>query len=113
MLERALPKKMLSKMDEAIFNSAVETAGLEGMAKCPKCDYQAMLPDTEKMFRCPAAGCFYESCRGCGEPPHFPLRCEEVERQTQTDGRKVSAERSAERSELCTTYLPPSLFGAR
>ena len=88
MLERALPKKMLAKLDEAVFTQAVEKAGLTGMARCPKCDYQVMLPDTEKLLSCPALRCFYESCRDCGEPPHFPLRCDEVERQNQTDGRK-------------------------
>ena len=88
MLERALPKKVLARLDEAVFNSAVETAGLEDMCKCPQCDYQAMVPATERVFACPAEGCYYESCRECGEPPHFPLKCDEVERKGQTDGRK-------------------------
>ncbi len=88
MLERALPKKVLKKLDEAIFTNAVEKAGVEDLCRCPECDFQAMLPEGERIFRCPAPGCFFESCKDCGEPPHFPLKCDEVEKRAHLDSRK-------------------------
>ena len=86
-LERALPPKVRAKYEEALFNAAVTSAGLE-TSKCPKCDFQALLPPTERVFRCPRKGCYYESCRDCGEPPHMPLRCSEVEKESHVEGRK-------------------------
>ena len=86
MLSRALSKKVMSKLQEAMFNSAVESAGLKNLARCPICDLQAICEGRE--FRCPAPGCGYRSCRDCGEPPHFPLRCDEVEKMSHADSRK-------------------------
>ncbi|GMI05153.1 hypothetical protein TrLO_g2270 [Triparma laevis f. longispina] len=85
-LERALPKKVMRKLQEAIYEAAVEEAGLCNIAKCPICDFTAMCDD--RVFRCPAVGCGYESCRECGEPPHFPLKCSEVEKTSHAESRK-------------------------
>jgi E3 ubiquitin-protein ligase RNF216 len=54
---------------------------------CPRCGYQAELPQSEMIFRCPIGDCCYESCRKCGGEPHIPLRCEEVEQKHQLAGR--------------------------
>eukprot|EP01083_Nonionella_stella_P251152 866828_1 len=55
------------------------------LAKCPQCDFQASLPESEKILECPQCG--FESCRLCGEESHIPLRCEEVEKKTETSAR--------------------------
>ena len=54
---------------------------------CPKCNYQAELPPTQMIFHCPAVECGQETCRKCGEPAHIPLKCSEVEKKRETQGR--------------------------
>lgn len=39
------------------------------------------------IFRCPVGECGHESCRKCGEEPHIPLKCSEVEKKNETKGR--------------------------
>ena len=92
LLEKALPPKVMAKYNELQASLAVETAGVADLCSCPKCDFKAVLPPTEMIFRCPVEGCRFESCRKCREPSHIPLRCEEVEKQPETDGRKVVEE---------------------
>ena len=52
-LERALPTKVMEKYDEASFLANLEKANIEGLCKCPKCDFTAILPETENLFHCP------------------------------------------------------------
>ncbi|GMH54822.1 hypothetical protein TrST_g3687 [Triparma strigata] len=85
-LERALPKKVMRKLQEAIYEKAVEDAKMDDIAKCPICDFTAVCED--RVFKCPALGCGYESCKDCGEPPHFPLKCSEVEKTSHAESRK-------------------------
>eukprot|EP00520_Triparma_pacifica_P009262 CAMPEP_0118634836 /NCGR_PEP_ID=MMETSP0785-20121206/1759_1 /TAXON_ID=91992 /ORGANISM="Bolidomonas pacifica, Strain CCMP 1866" /LENGTH=710 /DNA_ID=CAMNT_0006525837 /DNA_START=87 /DNA_END=2216 /DNA_ORIENTATION=+ len=100
MIKRALPKKVLEKLEEAMFMSAVESAGVENLCRCPKCDFQAVVDS--KVMVCPAVGCGYESCRDCGEPPHFPLKCDEVEKQSHAESRKrVEEAMTAARVRIC------------
>lgn len=54
---------------------------------CSKCGFQAQLPETELIFRCPVSTCGFESCRHCGDEPHIPLKCSEVESKDATKGR--------------------------
>ena len=95
-LERALPKKVKAKYEEAVFEAAIEGSGIKNICKCPKCDFTAMLPETERIFRCPNPGCFYKSCRECGEPPHLPLKCDEVEKESHASARKKIEEAMTE-----------------
>lgn len=69
---------------------------------CPKCEFQALLPPTEMIFRCPLRECLFESCRKCREQSHIPLRCEEVEKLSETAGRlKVEEAISAAKIRTC------------
>jgi E3 ubiquitin-protein ligase RNF216 len=100
MIKRALPKKVLEKLEEATFMAAVESAGIENLTRCPRCDFQAVVED--RVMVCPAIGCGYESCRECGEPPHFPLKCDEVEKQCHAESRKRIEEAMTEaRVRIC------------
>lgn len=74
-LEKALPPKTLKKYDEVQFTVTVQRAGLSTVCSCPKCGFQADVPETQKVFQCPVAECGYASCRECGEAAHIPLRC--------------------------------------
>ena len=40
------------------------------------------------MLACPRPSCGKETCRGCGEAAHIPLRCDEVERAADASGRQ-------------------------
>ena len=73
-LEKALPSKTMKKYDEIQFQISVEQAGLDELGSCPKCEFQALVPATQKLFLCPVVGCGFESCRECGEESHIPLR---------------------------------------
>jgi len=84
-LEKSLDTKVMKKYDELQTTLVLEKAGLEGLCKCPQCDFQASLPESEMIFQCPS--CEFESCRKCGEESHIPLRCEEVEKKTETSAR--------------------------
>jgi len=84
-LEKSLDKKVMKKYDELQTTIVLEKAGLDGLCKCPQCDFQASLPESQMIFQCPS--CEFESCRKCGEEPHIPLRCEEVEKKTETSAR--------------------------
>jgi TRIAD3 protein (E3 ubiquitin-protein ligase RNF216) len=71
-------------------------------SSCPKCEFQAVLPPEEMIFRCPVEDCGFESCRKCGEEPHIPLKCEEVEKKHETKGRlKVEEAISAAKIRTC------------
>ena len=73
-LEKALPKKTLKKYDEVQFTVSIQQAGLVTVCSCPKCGFQADVPETQKVFECPVAECGFVSCRECGEVAHIPLR---------------------------------------
>lgn len=86
-LSKALSIKLRQKYDEAQFLDNLKKANIPDLCKCPKCSYQAILPADEFTFRCPQASCGFKSCRRCGEESHFPLACEEIEKQSETDHR--------------------------
>ena len=78
----------------------LEEAGLKGLCKCLHCDFQASLPESAMIFQCPSSE--FESCRKCGEESHIPLRCEEVEKKTETSARlQVEEAMSQARIRLC------------
>lgn len=85
LLQKALPPKVMQKYDELQATRAMEIAGVEGLYRCPKCDFQALLSPDEMIFACPVQSCRFESCKLCGEASHIPLKCSEVEKQTETD----------------------------
>jgi len=85
-LQKSLSDKVMAKYDELQASLVLEKAGLMSeLVKCPQCDFQASLPESEKILECPQCG--FESCRLCGEESHIPLRCEEVEKKTETSAR--------------------------
>lgn len=94
-LLHALPAKVMEKYDEASFLANLLKANIDGLCKCPKCEFSAILPETENIFFCPNVQCRFESCRFCGEESHIPLRCSEVEKKSDIDARKSVEEAMA------------------
>lgn len=56
-------------------------------SSCPKCELMFEIPSDVNFFVCPIEDCTYEVCRHCGELPHIPLRCDEVEKKVEAEGR--------------------------
>jgi hypothetical protein len=87
-LDDVLPKKLMKKYDEIQFAVALDQSGVKNeMVSCPKCHYQASLPLDMKYYTCPRNTCEFQSCRDCGEEPHAPLECHEVEKKQIIKGR--------------------------
>lgn len=55
--------------------------------KCPKCGFQALVPEQQRNFHCPIPSCQYKSCRLCGEEGHEPIPCNQVEKRNETAAR--------------------------
>ena len=89
LLQKILPEKTWQKYSEMQAKAQIEQAGLgQNLAMCPKCGYQAEVPEMQNIFLCPVEGCHFASCRKCGKAAHIPLRCEEVvQKNNQEQGR--------------------------
>ena len=86
-LQRSLPKDLLCKYDERMQDESIKMAGLSEMVKCRACGFAALLPEQERVFKCPS--CKREACRHCSceWSEHFGLSCSEVEDQSTTNFR--------------------------
>lgn len=71
-------------------------------SSCPKCGYQADLPENLVVFQCPVEDCRYESCRHCGQAAHVPLRCEEVAKQNREDEGRLKVEEAMANAKIRT-----------
>lgn len=72
-LTRSLPVKTLEAYDKMQVTVNMTAAGLaEKVYSCPKCDFQAEVFPSLRVFSC--SHCSYESCVQCGEDAHVPLR---------------------------------------
>jgi TRIAD3 protein (E3 ubiquitin-protein ligase RNF216) len=103
-LQKILSEKTWEKYSEMQANAVIALAGLgDTLGTCPKCGYQAFLPETEMIFACPVEDCRFASCRKCGQVAHIPLRCEEVVRKKrQAEGRlKVEEALSDAKIRIC------------
>ncbi|ELU12923.1 hypothetical protein CAPTEDRAFT_155420 [Capitella teleta] len=87
-LQKALKPKTFDLLLRKIQETEIEQAGLDDLVKCPFCTFATIMPNPEdKVLYCKNPDCLRESCRLCQEPNHIPLRCEEVEKQGETDMR--------------------------
>jgi len=91
-LRKACSEKVLAKYNELQYAAVMESANVEGLGKCPKCNFIAIVDDgwPPLLFYCPQ--CKFKSCRDCGEEYHPGIRCDEVETKVETDGRRVVEE---------------------
>ena len=77
---RFLDAGMVKVLDRLEQNENMRLAEIEGLAKCPFCDYAEIYPDVSenKVFQCKASGCKKASCRLCNLPSHIPKSCTEA-----------------------------------
>ncbi|XP_064624120.1 uncharacterized protein LOC135485687 [Lineus longissimus] len=87
-LQEVLPSNVFSGLLNKIQEEEVKQAGIENLVSCPFCSFATIMEDeNDKVLRCQNPDCLKESCRLCQEPNHIPLKCEEVEKQGQTNMR--------------------------
>ena len=99
---RACSEKVMAKYNELQYAAVIESANVEGVGKCPKCNFIAIVGDNwpALLFHCPE--CNFRSCRECGEEYHPHLRCDQVETKDEADGRrKVEEAMTAARVRTC------------
>ncbi|CAK9201731.1 unnamed protein product [Sphagnum troendelagicum] len=85
-VRRALPAEILSKYEQRQAEDAVARAELPGLVYCPFCNTPWQVDPELRVLKCGA--CEKASCILCRDPDHLPLRCEEVEKKTETSHRR-------------------------
>jgi len=82
-LRKALPDDLMQKYLERVQDEDIKLANLENLVKCPRCDFAAVMPDGDKVFRCQNNECMQESCRYCQEDwkDHWGVPCKEMEKK--------------------------------
>lgn len=88
-LKKALPTNILSKYEDRVQEESLSLAQMDDFVRCPSCDFAAILPPEDKVFKCQNPSCAKETCRYCKEEwsEHFGLKCNEVERSAHKDVR--------------------------
>ena len=88
-LRKALPTNILEKYEDRVQEESLSLAQMDDFVRCPSCDFAAILPPEDKVFKCQNPACAKETCRYCKEEwsEHFGLKCNEVEKSAQKDVR--------------------------
>lgn len=86
-LRKALPTNILEKYEDRVQEESLSLAQMDDFVQCPSCDFAAILPPEDKVFKCQNPTCAKETCRYCKEEwsEHFGLKCSEVEKSAQKD----------------------------
>jgi len=86
-LKLVLPAKTYERFAEKRAYSDIQAADIEGLHECPFCNYQVIIPESERLITCKNPECGKISCKDCKEENHLPLRCEEVEKNDEVKAR--------------------------
>ena len=91
---RFLDAEMLRLLDKLEQNDIMRLAEIEGLAKCPFCDYAEIYPDVSenKIFHCKASACMKASCRLCNLESHVPKTCAEAKAENGISERHILEE---------------------
>lgn len=94
-LRKALPTNILEKYEDRVQEESLLLAQMDDFVRCPSCEFAAILPPEDKVFKCQNPSCAKETCRYCKEEwsDHFGLKCKEVEKTAQKDVRLSYEER--------------------
>lgn len=87
---RFLDVQMFELFERLEQQAALRNANVEGLEKCPFCDFAAIYPPVEvnKEFRCEVPDCGRISCRLCKLDSHLPLTCEQYKKEQGVDERR-------------------------
>ncbi len=85
--QRFLDEKTFEAFERGHQQAQIRLAQLEGLSKCPFCDFAAICPPIEidREFRCSNPECEKISCRLCKVESHTPLTCEEAKKEAKKE----------------------------
>ncbi|KAI5069444.1 hypothetical protein GOP47_0015745 [Adiantum capillus-veneris] len=86
-IKRAVQADLFLKFEQRQASDCIAKARLQGLVYCPFCNFPCELDEGISVLKCPDKSCLKESCVRCREPSHLPLRCEEVEKPSDTNHR--------------------------
>lgn len=88
-LQRSLESNILSKYEDRLAEESLCLAEMDDLVRCPHCDFAAIMPPDDKVFKCQNASCLKETCRYCKEEwkEHFGLKCSEIEKNDEKNMR--------------------------
>jgi TRIAD3 protein (E3 ubiquitin-protein ligase RNF216) len=98
-LRIGLSPELFEKYQLRLDRESIEKVLLDdssALEQCPFCDYVAEMlfsKEENRIFICENPSCKKESCRLCREPAHIPLRCDEVEKESDKNVRVQSEEK--------------------
>ena len=92
-IRRALAEDVIQRYQACQAQEAVLQAKLENLVYCPFCSIPCDVDKCVETFECPNPKCLQDSCIQCKKPSHVPLRCEEIEKTSETGPRTVVEER--------------------
>ncbi|KAI9670423.1 MAG: hypothetical protein M1829_004746 [Trizodia sp. TS-e1964] len=97
-LIRFLDDKAMSSLTRFQQADELQMASLDGLTKCPFCDFAAICPPVEvdKEFRCLNPECEKVSCRLCQLETHVPMSCKEFAKSNKTTVRHAVEEAMTE-----------------
>lgn len=83
-VRRALPIDVIERYEQRQAQEAIVQAKLEDLVYCPFCNFPCEVDKGVYVLECPNPKCLKDSCTQCKEASHIPLRCEEVEKISET-----------------------------
>lgn len=88
-LQRSLESNILSKYEDRLAEESLNLAEMDDLVRCPHCDFAAIMPPDDKVFKCQNSSCLKETCRYCKEEwkEHFGLKCSEIEKNDEKNMR--------------------------
>ncbi|KAH0545580.1 hypothetical protein FGG08_000411 [Glutinoglossum americanum] len=97
-IQRFLDDKTLSALERIQQDDEIRMAELDGLTKCPFCDFGAICPPVEvdREFRCRNSDCEKTSCRLCRQETHIPLSCEAFAKENRSTIRHAVEEAMTE-----------------
>jgi E3 ubiquitin-protein ligase RNF216 len=96
--QRFLDDKTLAALARIQQDEEIRMAELDGLTKCPFCDFAAICPPVEvdREFRCRNLECERVSCRLCRQETHIPLSCEDYAKENKATIRHAVEEAMTE-----------------
>ncbi|GLJ06301.1 hypothetical protein SUGI_0035800 [Cryptomeria japonica] len=94
-IRRILPYDVFEKYERRQAQSEIDKAKLEDLVYCPSCNIPYQVDEGILVLQCPNINCSKASCIPCKKPDHRPLRCDEVEKKSETSLRRKIEEAMA------------------
>ncbi|XP_065339551.1 uncharacterized protein LOC135939221 [Cloeon dipterum] len=95
-LKSVLDAKAFACLARRMQTEEIRQANIQDLETCPFCEFSYIPDENNALFECQSESCKKVSCRKCKEENHLPLRCEEVEKDSETQARRKIEEAMSE-----------------